>query len=67
MGLSMSDIRQTLILRAAAFWGDGGFGHDPGADGSSPRTALTIYLEAEKLHPNRPDVQAAIERLSDES
>ena len=29
-----------------------------------PEDALTIYLEAEKVHPNRPDVKAAIERLS---
>ena len=30
-----------------------------------PEAALKVYQEAEKIHPNRPDVKAALERLKD--
>jgi tetratricopeptide (TPR) repeat protein len=62
-GLSMSDIRQTLILEPRHFGAMAGLGMILERM-DRPEDALTIYLEAEKVHPNRPDVKAAIERLS---
>jgi tetratricopeptide (TPR) repeat protein len=63
-GLSMSDIRQTLILEPRHFGAMAGLGMILERM-DRPEAALKIYQEAEKVHPNRPDVKAAIERLSD--
>ena len=62
-GLSMSDIRQTLILEPRHFGAMAGLGMILERI-DKPEAALKIYLEAEKVHPNRPDVKVAIKRLS---
>ncbi len=63
-GLSIADIRQTLILEPRHFGAMAGLGMIMERM-NRPKAALTIYQEAEKIHPNRPDVKAALERLKD--
>lgn len=63
-GLSISDIRQTLILEPRHFGAMAGLGMIMERM-DRPEAALRIYQEAEKIHPNRPDVKAALERLKD--
>lgn len=61
-GLSIADIRQTLILEPRHFGAMAGLGMIMERM-DRPEAALRVYQEAEKIHPNRPDVQAALERL----
>jgi len=61
-GLSIADIRQTLILEPRHFGALAGLGMIMERM-ERPKAALQVYLEAEKWHPNRPDVKAALERL----
>jgi tetratricopeptide (TPR) repeat protein len=63
-GLSISDIRQTLILEPRHFGALAGLGMIMERM-DRPEAALKVYQEAEKIHPNRPDVKAALERLKD--
>lgn len=61
-GLSIADIRQTLLLEPRHFGAMSGLGMILERM-DQPEDALKIYLEAQKLHPNRPDVNDSIERL----
>lgn len=63
-GLSMADIRQTLILEPRHFGAMSGLGMILERM-ERPQDALRIYSEALKLHPNRPDALAAVERLKE--
>jgi len=63
-GLSISDIRQTLILEPRHFGAMAGLGMIMERM-DRPKAALRVYQEAEKIHPNRPDVKEALERLKD--
>lgn len=63
-GLSISDIRQTLILEPRHFGALAGLGMIMERM-DRPDAALKVYQEAVKIHPNRPDVQVAVERLKD--
>lgn len=63
-GLSIADIRQTLLLEPRHFGALAGLGMIMERM-DRPEAALTVYQEAEKIHPNRPDVQSALIRLKD--
>jgi tetratricopeptide (TPR) repeat protein len=63
-GLSMADIRQTLLLEPRHFGAMAGLGMILERL-ERPKNAMKIYLEAQKVHPNRPDVLQAIERLKE--
>lgn len=63
-GLSIADIRQTLLLEPRHFGALAGLGMILERM-DRPEAALTMYLEVEKLHPQKPDVKEAIVRLRD--
>ncbi len=64
-GLSIADIRQTLLLEPRHFGALAGLGMIMERM-DRPEAALQVYQEAEKIHPHRPDVKAALERLKDQ-
>ena len=61
-GLSIADIRQTLILEPRHFGAMAGLGMIM-EQMNRPEAALKAYQEVEKVHPNRPNVKAAMQRL----
>tara|TARA_B100001059_G_C17700685_1_gene509910 strand:+ start:47 stop:607 length:561 start_codon:yes stop_codon:yes gene_type:complete len=63
-GLSIADIQQTLILEPRHFGALAGLGMILERM-NRPKAALQAYQEAQKVHPNRPNVKAALARLED--
>lgn len=63
-GLSIADIQQTLIREPRHFGALAGLGMILETM-DRPKAALQAYKEAEKVHPNRPNVKAALARLED--
>ena len=61
-GLSIADIRQTLLLEPRHFGALAGLGMIYERL-DQPEAALRAYEEVAKVHPNRPDAKEAIERL----
>ena len=63
-GLSIADIQQTLIREPRHFGALAGLGMILERM-NRPKAALQAYQEAGKVHPNRPNVKAALARLED--
>ena len=63
-GLSIADIQQTLIREPRHFGALAGLGMILERM-NRPKAALQAYKEAGKVHPNRPNVKAALARLED--
>ena len=63
-GLSIADIQQTLIREPRHFGALAGLGMILERV-NRPKAALQAYKEAGKVHPNRPNVKAALTRLED--
>ncbi len=64
-GLSMSDIRQTLLLNPRHFGAMAGLGSI--MEGlERPKDALAIYEHALQVHPHQEGIKEAIERLKTE-
>nr|WP_323779953.1 tetratricopeptide repeat protein [Amylibacter sp.] len=63
-GLSMVDIRQTLLLEPRHFGAMSGLATIL-MQLERPKDALKIYQQVQDIHPNRPEVQQGIQRLSD--
>jgi tetratricopeptide (TPR) repeat protein len=61
-GLSISDIRQTLLLNSRHFGAMAGLGAIM-EELDQPKNALTIYRRALEVHPHQDGIKEAIERL----
>lgn len=61
-GLSMSDIRQTLLLNPHHFGAMGGLGMIM-EELDRPKDALLVYQRALKVHPRQDGIKEAVERL----
>lgn len=61
-GLSLADIERTLVLNPRHFGALGGLASIL-EQINQPRAALSAYRAAHTIHPHRPNVEEAIERL----
>ncbi len=62
-GLSIADIQQTLALNPRHFGAMAGLGNILERM-DRPKRALKAYKLAQEIHPHRPDVRKAVERLT---